>query len=120
MNRTKWMRLIVRDAADVMRWAGQQDARQLDEFRYRVLDGREFISFRMVPRYAIEIGTADIVVVAQVRGRASRRAFLRLRDAGRAVTAAITRWRMPVAPTPVRTGELRQFPSVRIPSPSRL
>jgi hypothetical protein len=116
MNRTKWLRLIVRDPADVMRWAGQQDARQLDEFRYRVINGREFVSFRMVPRYAIEIGTAEIIVVAEARGRALRRLWLRLHDARRAVA----RRRKPAIALPTRTGELRQFPSTRVPSPSRL
>jgi hypothetical protein len=33
MTRTKWMRLVVRDPADVLRWASQQDARQRDAFR---------------------------------------------------------------------------------------
>jgi hypothetical protein len=66
MTRTKWMRLGVRDPADILRWAGGQNTRQLDDFRYRLIHGREFVSFRMVPRYAIEIGTADIVVVAHV------------------------------------------------------
>lgn len=67
MTRTKWMRLGVRDPADILRWAGAQSVRQLDEFRYRMIGGREFVSFRMVPRYAIEIGTSDIVVVAHVK-----------------------------------------------------
>jgi hypothetical protein len=120
MNRTKWLRLIVRDPADVMRWAGQQDVRQLDEFRYRVINGREFVSFRMVPRYAIEIGTAEIIVVAEARGRALHRAWLWVRDARRAVAAAVGRWRRPALAVPARTAELRQFPSTRVPSPSRM
>src|SRR5215472_16331901 len=66
MNRTKWMRLGVRDPADIMRWAAAQNASHLDEFHYRVIRGREFVSFRMIPRYAIQIGTSDIVVVAHV------------------------------------------------------
>jgi hypothetical protein len=66
MTRTKWMRLGVRDPADILRWAGEQNVRSLDEFRYRLIRGREFISFRMVPRYAIQIGTNDIIVVAHV------------------------------------------------------
>jgi hypothetical protein len=70
MKRTKWLRLGVRDAADILRWAGEQDVRRLDDYRYRMIGGREFISFRMVPRYAIQIGTSDIVVVAHVRGGA--------------------------------------------------
>jgi hypothetical protein len=120
MNRTKWLRLIVRDPADVMRWAGQQDARQLDEFRYRVINGREFVSFRMVPRYAIEIGTAEIVVVAQARGRVLRRIWLRFHDTRRGIAAAIARRRRPIPLATARTAELRQFPSIRVPSPSRL
>ena len=69
MNRTKWMRLGVRDPADIMRWAAAQNTRHLDEFRYRVIHGREFVSFRMIPRYAIQIGTSDIFVVAHVKPR---------------------------------------------------
>jgi hypothetical protein len=69
MNRTKWMRLGVRDPADIMRWAAAQNTRHLDEFRYRVIRGREFVSFRMIPRYAIQIGTSDIIVVAHVKPR---------------------------------------------------
>src|SRR5579872_5265836 len=76
MTRTKWMRLMVREPADVLRWASQENARQLEDFRYRVIGGREFVSFRMVPRYAIQIGTSEIVVVACARGRMSRQAAL--------------------------------------------
>lgn len=72
MTRTKWMRLVVREPADVLRWASQENARQLDDFRYRVIGGREFVSFRMVPRYTIQVGTGEIVVVACARGRMSR------------------------------------------------
>ena len=93
MTRTKWMRLGVRDPADILRWAGAQNTRQLDDFRYRVIRGREFVSFRMVPRYAIEIGTSDIVVVAHVKGRAPATADRRRlgasgRKAARGVIAA--------------------------------
>jgi hypothetical protein len=80
MTRTKWMRLIVRDPADVLRWANEESARQLDAFRYRVMGGREFVSFRMVPRYPIDIGTREIMVVACARGRAPRRLALALRS----------------------------------------
>jgi len=92
MGRTKWMRLVVHDSADVLRWASQESARQLDEFRYRVIGGREFVSFRMVPRYSIDIGTREIIVVACARGSASRRFALALRKAcrrsGRCAAAA--------------------------------
>jgi len=70
MTRTKWMRLGVSDPADILRWAGSQSTRRLDDFRHRVIRGREFVSFRMVPRYAIEIGTSDIIVVAHVKSGA--------------------------------------------------
>src|ERR1044071_6127972 len=67
MNRTKWMRLSVRDLGDVIRWAGAQNAREIGEFRYRVVNGREIVSFRLVPRYAIDIGAREIIVVAYAR-----------------------------------------------------
>jgi len=67
MNRTKWMRLSVRDLGDVIRWAGAQNAREISEFRYRVVNGREIVSFRLVPRYAINIGAREIIVVAYAR-----------------------------------------------------
>src|SRR5947209_17105567 len=66
-NRTKWMRLAVRDLGDVIRWAGAQNAREISEFRYRVVNGREMVSFRLVPRYAIDIGAREIVVLAYAR-----------------------------------------------------
>ncbi len=69
MGRTKWVRLLVSDLADAVRWAGQQNARQLSDFRYRVVNGRESVSFRMIPNYPIQIGTRDIVVVCHVRPR---------------------------------------------------
>jgi hypothetical protein len=72
MNRTKWMRLKVRNLSEVVRWAGDQNARHIDNFRYRVLHGRESVSFRMIPNYAIEVGTTEIVVVCQVRVSAAR------------------------------------------------
>ena len=53
MQRTKWMRLAMRDLGDVIRWAGAQNAREIGEFRYRVVNGREMVSFRLVPRYAV-------------------------------------------------------------------
>jgi hypothetical protein len=67
MLRTKWLRLTVQDLGDVMRWASEQNARQIEDFRYRIIDGRESVSFRLVPDYPIRVGTRDIVVVAHVR-----------------------------------------------------
>src|ERR1051326_9114502 len=85
MNRTKWMRLSVRDLGDVIRWAGAQNAREIGEFRYRVVNGREIVSFRLVPRYAIDIGAREIIVVAYARmlgWRARLRDFRRIAGAG--------------------------------------
>jgi hypothetical protein len=121
MNRTKWMRLGVRDPADIMRWAAAQNTRHLDEFRYRVIHGREFVSFRMIPRYAIQIGTSDIIVLAHVTPR--RRQML-----AAAVTALCRRTRQCVvqaaaslkpttpADTPVPTAALYQFAAPRLSS----
>src|SRR5437764_924198 len=81
MNRTKWMRLSVRDLGDGIRWAGEQNARDIGEFGYRVVNGREIVSFRLVPRYAIDIGAREIIVVAYVRmlgWRARLRDFWRI------------------------------------------
>lgn len=127
MTRTKWMRLVVRDSADVLRWASQEDARQLDEFRYRVIGGREFVSFRMVPRYSIDIGTREIVVVACARGSRPRRLVLALRKAyrqlGRGVAAVFAWLVSPGSPNlgsaPVRSAELHRLP-LRAGAPSRL
>jgi hypothetical protein len=123
MGRTKWMRLGVRDAADVLRWAGEQNARRLDDFRYRVIRGREVISFRMVPRYAIEIGTADIIVVAHVVDGRRQRLMAALsalgRHAAQKANAAIAALR-PRMPLPASvTAELYQFAPVRRSAPSR-
>src|SRR5437870_13051804 len=85
VNRTKWMRLSVRDLGDVIRWAGAQNAREISEFRYRVVNGREMVSFRLVPRYAIDIGAREIIVLAyaQVIGwRARMGQFRRIAGAG--------------------------------------
>ena len=60
------LRLGVRDAADILRWAHEQNIRQLNDFRYRTIHGRDFVSFRMVPRYAIQVGTDNIVVIAHI------------------------------------------------------
>ena len=88
MYRTKWMRLSVRDLGDVIRWAGAQNAREIGEFRYRVVNGREIVSFRLVPRYAIDLGAREIIVVAYSR-RLGWRA--RLRDLRRIADAAMRR-----------------------------
>lgn len=116
-TRTKWMRLSVRDPADVLRWAGQQNARQLDEFRHRVVGGREFFTFRMVPRYPIQIGTCDIIVVAHAADNAARRLIVGARAAGRraarnvaAVAARLTARRPAV---PAATAELYRLPAPR-------
>jgi hypothetical protein len=76
MSRTKWMRLTVRDLADVLRWAGEQQARHIGDFRYRLINGRESVSFRLITNYGIEVGTRDIVVVCHVRGGALSRVGL--------------------------------------------
>ena len=116
MMRTKWMRLAVRDPADILRWAGAQSTRQLDEFRYRVIRGREFVSFRMVPRYAIEIGTSDIVVVAHVKGTRRQRLTAAVsavgRKAARRLSATIAALRPRAAPAPIHTAALYQFAAV--------
>jgi len=83
MQRTKWMRLAMRDLGDVIRWAGAQQAREIGEFRYRVINGREIVSFRLVPNYAIQIGARDIVVVAHVRASGWRARLRELQRIGR-------------------------------------
>jgi hypothetical protein len=118
------MRLGVHDPADILRWASAQRTGRLDQFRYRVIHGREFVSFRMVPRYAIQIGTSDIVVVAHVRlGRQQRLiaavAALR-RRAVRRVSAALAALKpRTMAPVPAATAELYQLATPRLSSPSR-
>src|SRR3984893_17300660 len=90
MNRTRWMRLAVRDLGDVIRWAGAQNAREIGDFRYRVVHGREIVSFRLVPRYAIDIGAREIIVLAYARV-IGRRAWMR--DLRRIAGAAMRRAR---------------------------
>ena len=63
------------DLGDVMRWAGEQNARQIEDFRYRIIDGRESVSFRLVPDYAIRVRTHDIIVVAHARLQAGAHSF---------------------------------------------
>lgn len=111
MIRTKWMRLMVRDPADILRWAGQQRARHLSDFRHRVIDGREIVSFRLIPDYRIEIGTHEIVVVAHVRPKVRRLVVSRMRQAAArgarlvraayAGAASVAMWSRPVRPMPI-------------------
>jgi hypothetical protein len=91
MQRTKWMRLAVRDLGDVIRWAGAQQAREIGEFRYRVVNDREIVSFRLVPNYAIEIGVREIIVVAHARARGWRVRARRLRRLGHALLRRLRR-----------------------------
>ena len=115
MTRTKWMRLVVRDPADVLRWASQQDARQLDAFRYRVIAGREFVSFRLVPRYPIQIGTSDIIVVAHSTGTALHRLVAGLRGAARRTLRRMARTTAQLAaarpPQASRSANLYRLPT---------
>jgi hypothetical protein len=119
MMRTKWMRLGVRDPADILRWASAQDTRQLDDFRYRVIHGREFVSFRMVPRYRVQIGTSDIIVVAHVKPRRRQRLAAAMtmwaqKTIARA-SAAIAAFRpRAVIPAPLQTAELFEFAPLRV------
>ncbi|HTW51671.1 MAG TPA: hypothetical protein VME45_07230 [Stellaceae bacterium] len=124
MMRTKWMRLGVRDPADILRWAGAQSTRQLDDFRYRVIHGREFVSFRMMPRYRVEIGTSEIIVVAHVvpgaRQRMVAAAFGVVRIASRRVLAAVASLRSRRSvPAPGHSAELYDFTPPRRSSTAR-
>lgn len=102
--RTKWMRLGVGELADVLRWAGAQDARRLDGFRHRVIHGREFVSFRLVPRYRVEIGSRDIIVVAHVQASARQKVGATLARVWRwslhRIAAALATLKPPPAPAP--------------------
>ena len=122
MGRTKWMRLGVNDPADILRWAGTQNTRQLDEFRHRVIRGREFVSFRLVPRYRVEIGTCDIVVMAHVKASTRQRFVAGVAALGRRtirnLAATIDALRSRVAPAPVHTAELYALVPARIQSRS--
>ena len=111
MTRTKWMRLMVRDPADILRWAGQQRVRHLADFRHRVIGGREVVSFRLVPNYRIEIGTHEIMVVAHVRPATRQLVINRMRLAASrgaslmrsayAGAASVAMWSRPVRPMPI-------------------
>ena len=111
MNRTKWMRLAVRDLGDVIRWAGAQNAREIGEFRYRVVNGREMVSFRLVPRYAIDIGAREIIVLAYARVTGWR---TRLRDLRRIAGAAAQRAGRRLGIAPVVATAAASLPPHRI------
>ena len=121
MARTKWIRLAVKDPADVVRWAGAQDTRRLDEFRHRVIHGREFVSFRLVPRYRVEIGTADIVVMAHVTATIRQRVIAALgglrRMTARRIVGAVAVLRPRMVPPP-RAAKLYAFAGAPLSSPS--
>jgi hypothetical protein len=118
------MRLAMRDLGDVIRWAGAQQAREIGEFRYRVVNGREIVSFRLVPNYAIQIGVRDIVVVAHVRASGWRAGAARLWRSGRALLHRIRRPSVPSAESPLpaaslpphRIAQLRPFLAVSRPA----
>jgi hypothetical protein len=113
MTRTKWMRLMVRDPADILRWAGQQHARHLGDFRHRVIRGRETVSFRLVPDYQIQIGTHEIMVVAHVRPSRRQLVVTRMKQAAArgaslvrsayAGAASVAMWSRPVRPMPIKS-----------------
>jgi len=111
MNRTKWMRLAVRDLGDVIRWAGAQNAREIGEFRYRVVNGREMVSFRLVPRYAIDIGAREIIVLAYARVIGWR---ARLRDLRRIAGAAVQRARRKLGIAPMTPPASASLPPHRL------
>jgi hypothetical protein len=116
------MRLGVNDPADILRWAGTQNTRQLDEFRHRVIRGREFVSFRLVPRYRVEIGTCDIVVMAHVRASTRQRLAATIaalcRRTARRLAATIDALRPQIAPASLHTAELYALAPARVSSRS--
>lgn len=123
MTRTKWLRLGVRDPADILRWAAAQNTRALDDLRHRVIGGREFVSFRMVPRYRVQVGADDILVVAHVkmglRQQLAAGVVALRRKATRRVAAAIATLRPAATPLPPRSAELYQFAKARLSRSSR-
>lgn len=96
------MRLMVRDPADILRWAGQQRARHLGDFRHREIGGREIVSFRLIPDYAIQIGTREIMVVAHVRPPLRRLVVNRLRGIYAGAASAAMRC-LSLRPTPMNS-----------------
>src|SRR5260370_30729791 len=115
MQRTKWMRLAMRDLGDVIRWAGAQQAREIGGFRYRVINGREIVSFRLVPNYAIEIGAREIVVVVHVRGSGWRARLRELRRIGRVLLCRIRQAGTASAPPPTPAASLPPPPLAPLP-----
>ena len=114
MPRVKWMRLVVRDLADVLRWADSQQARRIDQFRYRLIRGCEVVSFRLVPDYPIDIGPREIAVVALARGSWRQVALRRARAALRAIFARSSgRAAMATPSPPLRTAGLCRLPYAR-------
>src|SRR5258707_3168682 len=111
MNRTKWMRLSVCDLGDVIRWAGAKTAREIGEFGYRVVNGREIVSFRLVPRYAIDIGAREIIVLAYARA-ISWRAWMR--DLRRIAGAAMRRVQRPLGGMAAMPSPAASLPPHRI------
>jgi hypothetical protein len=111
MNRTKWMRLSVRNLGDIIRWAGAQNAREIGEFRYRVVNGREIVSFRLVPRYAIDVGAREIIVVAYARMLGWR---ARLRVLGRIAGTAARRLEQAVGVAPAVPSPAAASPAHRL------
>jgi len=111
MNRTKWMRLAVRDLGDVIRWAGAQNAREIGEFRYRVVNGREMVSFRLVPRYAIDIGAREIIVLAYARVIGWR---ARMRELRRIAGATVQRACRELGVVPVMPSATASLPPHRL------
>ena len=128
MTRTKWMRLLVRDLSEVVRWASRQNALHIDNFRYRVVHGQESVSFRLVPSYAIQVGTTDIIVICHVRASRLRQVAARTIRTGRRLGRQIEAALRPLAARQVQNrlagrelpqegaapkGELRTLPWVR-------
>ncbi|MBV8890222.1 MAG: hypothetical protein JO267_01595 [Alphaproteobacteria bacterium] len=125
MTRTKWLRLLVRDLSEVIRWASRQNARAIADFRYRVINGRESVSFRLIPNYPIRVGTRDIVVICHVRIGAARALRQVAARAGRNIGARLgTILARPGRTVPAaaadarRPGAVRALPWVRLSSPS--
>ena len=101
MGRTKWVRLKVRDPGEIIRWASRQNARRLDDFRHRVINGQESVSFRLFPAYPIRIGTRDIVVVCHLRRGLWAELLARCRGLFRSIAALARRARHRGASDPI-------------------
>lgn len=118
MTRTKWLRLGVKDPADILRWAGAQNTARLDDFRHRVIRGREFVSFRMVPRYRVQIGTHDIVVMAYVQATIRQRLVAGLAWLERKTSQRIAALKPSVAAAPPASAQVYSLATPRLSSPS--